>query len=93
MEVQVFSAAPKQQKQMESNLHFFIRALIFSKRGLYLMIQFYDEYVDNEKMRALIAQFSWTNNLLILRGAKQKCQNNNSFSFLHLYKVKNRYKI
>jgi predicted nuclease of restriction endonuclease-like (RecB) superfamily len=42
----------------------------FSKRGLYQMIQFYETYKDNEKVRPLAAQLSWTNNLLILRGTK-----------------------
>ena len=39
----------------------------FSKRGLYQMIQFYDCYVSNEKVRTLVAQLSWSNNLSILR--------------------------
>lgn len=42
----------------------------FSKRGLYQMIQFYETYKDNQKVRPLAAQLSWTNNLLILRGTK-----------------------
>ena len=42
----------------------------FSKRNLYLMIQFYEIYKDNQKVQALIAQLSWTNNLLILQGTK-----------------------
>ena len=37
----------------------------FSKRGLYQMIQFYETYVDEQKVRPLLAQLSWTNNLLI----------------------------
>lgn len=40
----------------------------FSKRGLYQMIQFYEIYKDNQKVWTLLAQLSWTNNLLILRG-------------------------
>ena len=43
----------------------------FSKRGLYQMIQFYEIYKGNQKVRPLVAQLSWTNNLLILRGTKQ----------------------
>lgn len=42
----------------------------FSKRGLYQMIQFYEIYNNNQKVRPLVAQLSWTNNLLILRGTK-----------------------
>ena len=34
------------------------------------MIQFYEIYKDNQKVQALLAQLSWTNNLLILRGTK-----------------------
>lgn len=42
----------------------------FSTRNLYLMIQFYETYVDKQKVRPLVAQLSWTNNLLILQGTK-----------------------
>lgn len=42
----------------------------FSKRGLYQMIQFYETYRDNEIMRTLSAQISWSNNLLIMRSSK-----------------------
>ena len=42
----------------------------FSKRGLYLMIQFYETYKDNQKVQPLVTQLSWTNNLLILQSAK-----------------------
>ncbi|MBR2505450.1 MAG: hypothetical protein IKB70_00715 [Bacilli bacterium] len=31
------------------------------------MIQFYEIYKDNQKVRTLLAQLSWTNNLLILQ--------------------------
>lgn len=34
------------------------------------MIQFYEIYKENQKVRTLLAQLSWTNNLLILRGTK-----------------------
>ena len=37
----------------------------FSIRNLYLMIQFYETYVDKQKVRPLVAQLSWTNNLLM----------------------------
>ena len=42
----------------------------FSKRGLYQMIQFYDVYSKEQKVRPLAAQLSWTNNMLILQGSK-----------------------
>ena len=38
----------------------------FSKRNLYLMIQFYRLYVNYEKVQALSAQLSWSNNVLIM---------------------------
>lgn len=34
------------------------------------MIQFYETYKYNQKVRPLVAQLSWTNNLLILRVTK-----------------------
>ena len=42
----------------------------FSKRGLYQMIQFYELYSQNEIVRPLAGQISWTNNLLIMHGTK-----------------------
>ena len=42
----------------------------FSKRGLYQMIQFYETYHNNEIVRTLSAQISWSNNLLIMRSSK-----------------------
>ena len=41
---------------------------------LYLerMIQFYSTYKDDEIATPLVTQLSWTNNLLILSGAKNK---------------------
>ena len=42
----------------------------FSKRNLYLMIQFYEIYKDNQKVQALSAQLSWSNNLLIIQETK-----------------------
>ena len=49
----------------------------FSKRNLYQMIQFYKIYKDNQKVRPLVAQLSWTINLLILRG-----------TLIHRFKIK-----
>lgn len=42
----------------------------FNRRGLYRMKQFYETYVDFEKVSPLVTQISWTNNLLILSGTK-----------------------
>lgn len=42
----------------------------FSKRNLYQMIQFYETYKDNQKVRTLSAQLSWSNNLLIIQETK-----------------------
>lgn len=36
------------------------------------MIQFYSTYKDDEIVTSLVTQLSWTNNLLILSGAKTK---------------------
>ena len=42
----------------------------FNRRGLYRMKQFYETYVDNEKVSPLVTQLSWTNHLLIMSGSK-----------------------
>jgi len=42
----------------------------FNERGLWRMMQFYDTYKDFKKLSPLVTQLSWTNNLLILSGAK-----------------------
>lgn len=42
----------------------------FSYRGLYQMIQFYETYSKYELLRPLVAQISWTNNLIILRSTR-----------------------
>ena len=39
----------------------------FSKRNLYQMIQFYEIYKDNQKVRTLSAQLIWRNILLIIQ--------------------------
>lgn len=44
----------------------------FTKRNIERMIQFYSTYKDNEIATPLVTQLSWTNNLLILSGAKRK---------------------
>lgn len=38
------------------------------------MIQFYSTYKDDEIATPLVTQVSWTNNLLILSGAKTKVE-------------------
>lgn len=42
----------------------------FNRAGLYRMIQFYETYRDNIIVSPLVTQLSWTNNLLIMQGAK-----------------------
>ena len=44
----------------------------FTKRNIGRMIQFYNTYRDDEIATPLVTQLSWTNNLLILSGAKSK---------------------
>lgn len=42
----------------------------FTKRNIERMVQFYKTYKDDEIATPLVTQLSWTNNLLILSGAK-----------------------
>lgn len=42
----------------------------FNRAGMYRMKQFYERYKDNEIVAPLVRQISWSNNLLILSGAK-----------------------
>ena len=44
----------------------------FTKRNIERMIQFYITYKDDKIATPLVTQLSWTNNLLILSGAKTK---------------------
>lgn len=44
----------------------------FNRRGIYRMKQFYELYKDDEIVSPLVTQLSWTNNLLIMSGAKTK---------------------
>jgi len=44
----------------------------FTKRNIERMVQFYSTYKDDEIATPLVTQLSWTNNLLILSGAKIK---------------------
>ena len=44
----------------------------FTKRNIERMTQFYNTYKDDEIATPLVTQLSWTNNLLILSGAKSK---------------------
>ena len=44
----------------------------FTKKNIERMIQFYSTYKDDEIATPLVTQLSWTNNLLILSGAKNK---------------------
>lgn len=42
----------------------------FDRRGLYRMMQFYETYKDNEIVSTLLSQISWSNNVMIMSGAK-----------------------
>lgn len=42
----------------------------FGKRNLYNMMEFYKTYVGEEKVQALSAKLSWSNNILILSSTK-----------------------
>ena len=42
----------------------------FTRRGLYRMKQFYETYVDDEFVSALLTQISWTNHLMIMAKTK-----------------------
>ena len=44
----------------------------FTKRNIERMVQFYKIYKDDEIATPLVTQLSWTNNLLILSGSKEK---------------------
>ena len=44
----------------------------FTKGNIERMIQFYSTYKDDEIATPLVMQLFWTNNLLILSGAKSK---------------------
>jgi predicted nuclease of restriction endonuclease-like (RecB) superfamily len=43
----------------------------FTRRNLFRMRQFYDTYVEDEKVSPLVTQLPWTHNLLILSRAKR----------------------
>jgi predicted nuclease of restriction endonuclease-like (RecB) superfamily len=43
-----------------------------NRRGLYRMKQFYETYCDDEIVSPLVTQLSWTNNLIIMSGAKSR---------------------
>lgn len=42
----------------------------FSAQNVWRMKQFYETYKDNEKLSPLVREISWTNNLVIMSGAK-----------------------
>ena len=44
----------------------------FTKRNIERMIQFYSIYRDDKIATPLVTQLSWTNNLLIMCGAKSQ---------------------
>ena len=43
----------------------------FSSRNLWIMRSFYLEYKDNEKLQPLVAEISWSHNLILM----EKCKN------------------
>jgi len=42
----------------------------FSAQNIWRMKQFYETYADNEKLSSLVRELPWTNNILIMVGAK-----------------------
>jgi len=42
----------------------------FSSRNLWLMLSFYLEYKDNKKLQPLVAEISWTHNLILMEKCK-----------------------
>jgi len=58
----------------------------FDKRGLYRMVQFYEEYRDNVIVSSLLRQISWSNNILILSSTKsiEEKDNKGRFSLFEL---------
>ena len=42
----------------------------FSRRGLYRMKQFYELYINNEKVSPMMTQLSWTHHLKIMSACK-----------------------
>jgi len=59
----------------------------FTKRNIERMVQFYKTYKDDEIATPLVTQLSWTNNLLILSGSKEKEERH----FYLQLAIKNRY--
>ena len=46
----------------------------FSPQNIWRMKQFFETYHDNEKLSPLVREISWTNNLLIMMGAKSETE-------------------
>ena len=58
-----------------------------SERNLWNMRHFYSTYVSNLKLQPLVAEISWTNNILII----QKCKNELECEFYIKMSIKNRW--
>lgn len=48
----------------------------FSQQNIWRMKQFYETYKDKEKLSPLVREISWSNNLVIMTGAKAMRQRN-----------------
>lgn len=59
----------------------------FSAQNIWRMKQFYETYKDKEKLSPLVREISWTNNLIIMSGAKS----DEAKEFYLLLAAKNRY--
>lgn len=46
----------------------------FNRAGLYRMKQFYELYMDNERVAPLLTQLTWTNHLLIMSSSKSDAE-------------------
>lgn len=43
----------------------------YSSRNLWLMRTFYLEYLNNPKLQPLVAEISWTNNIVLIQKVKE----------------------
>lgn len=59
----------------------------FSQQNIWRMKQFYETYKDKEKLSPLVREISWSNNLVIMTGAKS----DEAKEFYLLLAAKNRY--
>ena len=59
----------------------------FTPRNIWRMKQFYELYVDDEKLSPLVTELGWTNNLLIISSSKTREER----EFYIILAIKNRY--